>query len=779
MKRTTLFCFSLLFFSLQISYGQVTQLKIGILTDQMINNPVYVDMLTNEIDAIVGSQYQITYQEPLENNYSVSKAKSNYTTVAQDADIVLAFGTVNSLAIADYDNYPVPTIILGAINRDFIDTPEDKAKTGVNNLSYIINSFSYTEDLDAFYDLHAFEKVAILCPDHLIEQLPMSTLFDDYFKAKEATYKLLTYEQQSTFDQALADVDAVYFTDTYNIDTTELISIAQLVNKKKIPSFSASSIQDVERGVLATNRAEEQLNQLFRRIGLNIEDIIGGKNAAELPLYVDAEPQLTINVNTVSKINFPVRVRLLAEADFTGDFSTFTSDDALSLNEVLDRVLNDNYSLQANLQDVYLQGQEVQLAKSNFFPDLTLGATSSYLDPNIARISNGNNPELSGSANLTLQQLLYSREAHANIGIQQQQLAAQEKNYEADQLDAILNTAGAYLNVLIRKTNVAIQNQNFQITKKNLRLARQNFEGGVSSKADILRFRTEMTQNAQQLINAGNALQQAFNDLNQLMSFPIDSFIDVQDIALDQDFLDNYNYEHWTRILDNPELFHIITEFLVQEALQNAPELASLESNLMAINKLYELNDKGRYYPTLALQAQYNLNLFRAGEGTDPPQGFPTVPDNNYSVGVNLSFPIFQQNQRNIKRQSNRIQMDQLHTQQNNLELNIEKNINNALIDLTNEVVNIEISKIAELTARENLELTQNAYANGVIPVIQLIDAQNNYFATQQAKVTAFYQYLLASFKLERGMSYFFMMHTDESNEAFIQRVEQYLRERQ
>ena len=71
--------------------------------------------------------------------------------------------------------------------------------------------------------------------------------------------------------------------------------------------------------------------------------------------------------------------------------------------------------------------------------------------------------------------------------------------------------------------------------------------------------------------------------------------------------------------------------------------------------------------------------------------------------------------------------------------------------------------------AKESLDLIQNAYENGAVTITQLIDAQRTYFSAEQAKSNAYYGYLIYTLQLERAMGYFFLLHTDEENEQFIQ----------
>jgi outer membrane protein TolC len=313
-----------------------------------------------------------------------------------------------------------------------------------------------------------------------------------------------------------------------------------------------------------------------------------------------------------------------------------------------------------------------------------------------------------------------------------------------------------------------------QLTKRNLELATQNFEGGASGKSDVLRFKSQLAQNTQQLIDAGNQLKQAFFTINQLTNTTINKYIDIADAVLSEGVFKNYKYEDFYMILDNPKLQPALIDFLVEEAKKNAPELKSLDYNLNVTKRTYKLNDTGRFIPTVALQGQYNLAISRSGKGTIFPTGFPSAPDGTYNFGLNVSLPIFNQNQRNIKRQTAKIQEEQLGFEKQNIELSIEKNVNDIILDLISQIANIEISKVAEHTAKESLDLTQNAYKQGAVPVIQLIDAQNNYLQSQLGSATANYNYLLTSMKLERTIGYFFLAHTEVENQEFIQNVNTY-----
>ncbi|WP_282043613.1 TolC family protein [Winogradskyella flava] len=774
IKKCILF---LLLVGLVISIQAQNNVTIGILSDESTpQTKPLLEQLKDQITAVIGQNTTIAFKDVLVNNYDTALAKSNYQQLINgDADIILSFGVINNIVLYTESSYPKPTIVFGSVNNDFIDLPEDQTTSGINNVTYIIAPISYKDDLEIFSSIFDFKKVGIIVDDYLLETLPVKDLFDTYFSNIESSYKLIPISKDDNISNELGDIDAVYLAGGFYESDSELKSLIDAINSKKLPSFSAFENRTVQQGILATNQPETSISQFFRRVALNIESIINGTNASELPLLIDYKKKLSINYGTAKQIEFPLRYSLLAKADFVGDDTIVDSEISLSLIEIMNDVVDNNLSLQSERKTIELASQDVKASKSTFLPDVTASASGIYIDPRVAEIAGGASPEFSTSGAVVANQLIYSESAAANIDIQKNLQKAQVETYNSVELDALLNASVAYFNALILKTNTKIQNENLKVTKRNLELAEQNFEAGASGKSDVLRFRSQLAQNTQSLIEAGNQLSQSFFTINQLLNTKISNKINVLDAELSEGVFQNYRYQDFFELLDNPKLQSSLIEFLIIEAKKNAPELKNLDYNLKVIERNYDLNDYGRFIPTVSLQGQYSLAISQSGAGSTIPIGIPSAPDGTYNVGLNVALPIFQQNQRNINRQTATIQADQLQIQKANTDLNIEKNVNDIVLDLVNQIANIEISKIAEETAKESLELTQNAYKEGAVPVIQLIDAQTNYLQTQLARATANYNYLITSMQLERAIGYFFLMHTEAENQEFIQRAQQYI----
>jgi outer membrane protein len=752
------------------AFSQTKTYQVGFLLD---NNSAEIETLlyelSNEISTVVGEDAIIEFPvaNTLVNNFDSAGALSNYNTLLQnETDIIIAFGVINNAVISKIGTYEKPTILFGALSEELIT--DETIVSNIENYTSIITSQSYTEDLKFLKKLSNPKIVGVVLEKAFTDNLPIAETFSKIGLALDLEIRLITFESLDDITSNLDDIDAVYLAGGFYFSDDEIKELANVLIEKKLPSFSANPVKDVMNGILATNHDQSQLNQFFRRIALTVESVVNGNDLSSLSTKLESKSNLTVNYNTADRIGLPLKYSLIATTSFVGNPKEIVADKTYTLVSVMQEVITENLELQTRERDISLTQKEVQFAKSDYLPNVTAGATGTYLDPELAAVSNGQNPELVTSGNVTLEQTLFSEAVNANISIQKSLRDAQQENYNSETLNTVFNAATAYFTALILKANLSIQNQNLELTKYNLKIATENYEAGQSGKSDVLRFKSEKAQNTQQMVEAINQLEQGYYTLNQLLNNPIDTKIDVEEAELQKGVFSNYKYEQLGQFLDDPKLRQPFVKFLVQEALVNAPELKALDFNLKATERSERLFGAGRFLPTVALQAQYNYEFSRVGAGTD--FIFGDFPQGYYTVGLNVSLPIFNQNKQNINKQIASIQKEQLEVSKENIELSIEKKINDSVLDLINQISNIELSKVFEETAKEALDLTQTSYANGAVNIVQLLDAQNNYLQAQQASANATYNYLQVSMQLERSLGLFFLLQDESEREDFIQR---------
>ena len=312
-------------------FGQEKQLyKIGILTD--VYQPDLVPLLEelkNDVISVVGEDAQIEFPDEyfMSNDLNLEAARSNYMKLLEsDVDIIIAFGLVNNAVMISQDSFPKPTILFGAVNNDFLNIDKEAQSTGVENFTFLITSRSYISDLATFYELTSFKKLGIVIQEPFMDVYPYEDLFDEEFDKYEAEYELISYNDIDDILESLEGIDALYLAEGFYLTSEEIQVIADACVALKIPSFTSMRIDDVRNGILATNQAEENLNQFFRRIALTVESYIEGKSLADSPVYISFDTNLTINYNTAERIRLPLKYSLIAQTDFIGDFDEKLSD---------------------------------------------------------------------------------------------------------------------------------------------------------------------------------------------------------------------------------------------------------------------------------------------------------------------------------------------------------------------------------------------------------------------------------------------------------------------
>lgn len=764
-----------------LSYGQAKEdYAIGMLLDfRSAEMEPLLDALRQEIVAVVGEDATIRFPENsvLVNNFDGVLAETHYQTLlANETDLIIAFGPINNVVISRKPTHAKPTILFGSVNKDVVAIDTTQTTSGIDNFTYLISWQSYARDLQTFKTLYDFEQVGVIVegPSELAQSL--RTTLDQTFGDLDASYTLIPYTSPASLMAVVDQIDAVYLAEGFSIPVAERAQLAQILIDNRLPSFTATPREDVERGWMATNQSDESIDQFFRRIALSVEAVVNGQNLATLPIFIDFNERLTLNFNTAQLVDVPLKYSMIATTDLVADFNTIYAERTYSLVDVIQGVLDANLSLASSRKEVALAEQDVKTARSNYLPSLTASGTGTYIDPDLAEASNGQNPEYSTSGNVTLTQTLFSEGANANITIQNNLLQAQRANFEAAELDAILDGANAYFNVLILKANLQIRKQNLEVTRRNLHVAEQNFEAGQSGQADVLRFRSEMAQNMQALVEAINQLESGFHVLNLILNNPIEFRINVEGAAIAEGVFEDYNYEQLELWLDDSSQREVFINFLVDVALENAPELDVLDYNLEVIRRTIQLNGPRRFIPTVAAQAQYNRTFDQWGTGSLPSD---VILKDNYNVGLSLSIPIFDGNREHINRQTAQIQQEQLAINRENTTQALERNVRDAVLDLINQIANIQLSQVSEDAAAQGLALTETAYSNGAVTIVQLIDAQTNHLQAQLARATANYNYLLSAMLLERTIGYYFLLHTPAENDAFIQRFADYQQARQ
>ena len=230
--------------------------------------------------------------------------------------------------------------------------------------------------------------------------------------------------------------------------------------------------------------------------------------------------------------------------------------------------------------------------------------------------------------------------------------------------------------------------------------------------------------------------------------------------------------------LDNLWSFRIFLRFMAEEALLASPEVRALDAVAAAQHRSLQSAGCAFWVPTLALQAGLDDIWARNGAGSEPPIGFPTEPtDFSWSVGVNISYPLFTGAGRSAERNRATEQLAQIELERDALVERVEQRVRSHVHEMGGSLANIDLSNDAAEASANNFQLVQDSYSRGVASIIELLDAQNASLVAEELAASAVYDFLIDLMGVERAAGRFDFFTSEEEREAFFQRLEAYFEE--
>ena len=740
-----------------------------------------VQEMIKEIDKTAGASREVSLGAITFGIADIESAQRSYDQLDGQVDLVIALGSITAKGLSRVSNLSVPVVALGIIDPTLQEIPYINETSGKTNFTYIWPTRNLEKELEAFNKIHDFRQVVVLVDEQAaatVDAQKARNFVDSLSKKLNTELSVITIgaNMEQVVHQIPAATDAVYFTVLLGQTESQIQLLINQLNERKIPTFSGNS-RLMDYGVLGSMANENDLQQVIRKLAISIDRIASGSEPSSMPVTLDTKENLYINIATARKIQLPIPFEVLFTATITGDNEGAVK--TYSFEEIAEKSLAANLSIQISYQDLELSKVLVKSVRANLLPSLESGLTASQINEERANAA-FNTPEKSLTANITFSQLLYSEQAIAAVRISGYLQKAQEYNTEAEVLSVLFDTYTAYLNVLSAKTNVLIQRENLLNTRKNKELAAIRVGLGSSNNTDLYRWESELALASQSVIEAQTSLLAAKLQLNTLLANTLGSAFDIEDLSLEDDLFKAFSQGQIAEVVKTPQGLRVVSDFLVAESQRQNPNKKALAENINAANRQLSQRKRLLYVPTVALQAQTSQVLGRGGTGATLDAvarelGVTELQDNSWFAGISLSFPVFDGFGRKAAIQQSEIRLDQLDRSQTLLDQNLELGVRASVLDLLNASTNIRFSKSASESARENFELVQENYKQGQVTITQLIDAQQTALEARLAAAFSIYEYIQAHLQLEFSVGSFITLMPENQLPDFNNRLLQYL----
>ena len=290
----------------------------------------------------------------------------------------------------------------------------------------------------------------------------------------------------------------------------------------------------------------------------------------------------------------------------------------------------------------------------------------------------------------------------------------------------ILQLFTIYFEAARLSENITVLEETYANTNDRLERTTYSFEYGQINKLDVLNAQVDLVTDSINLMNERQLFENTTRDLN---------------IVLNKDLENRFAVDTMVTFIDHIRL----AEFLASGEENNVVMLQA-KSN-MSINDYTLKSAKSAFLPTLGLTGSYGWNLNQNAPGAF----FPGVNVNNtrnFILGATLTWNVFDGGSSITQVKNAKILLDSQEAQQNQIALEVKRDIANAKGDYENRLKVFELQEQNVITATDNYNRSNERYRLGQITSVELRQAQINLLNAKTNRNLAKYNAKLAELQL-------------------------------
>ena len=422
-------------------------------------------------------------------------------------------------------------------------------------------------------------------------------------------------------------------------------------------------------------------------------------------------------------------------------FNVNAQESVLSKSEAITLALDKNFGIKVAKNTVEIADNNQGVLNSGFLPSFGGTANASFAEDNTTiefpgQVDENGNPrpdlEINNAetkrygAGLNLNYTLFDGLGRTyNYKRLKEQYQLTELQAKQTIQSTILQLLSIYFEIARLSENEFAQKEALEVTKERIIRARYAFEYGQSTQLDVLNAEVDVTNDSIVLLNTQRLLQNTKRDLSVVLN---------EDLSLD------FEVDTLINFIPMLEL-----QAMVDDAFLNNLDILQTERNL-AINEYDIKVSKSGYLPVIGLTGSYGWNL-----NQNPASAFFPGTNNsnqNFSVGAGLTWNIFDGGNTIVQVRNAKIVNENQELLKKQVELEVARDIRNAMETYKNRLAIYEIQEKAVVTNLNNFERSREQYQLGRITSIVFRQAQINLLAAQTTKNLAKYDAKLAELQL-------------------------------
>lgn len=392
-------------------------------------------------------------------------------------------------------------------------------------------------------------------------------------------------------------------------------------------------------------------------------------------------------------------------------------------------------------QEKLSQGRALMLPTINATANTTYNHYQvKYLSPGFPFPGGQHNYNSHGYGATLVQPLLREQNwaMYTESELQSEQAGAQ---YKTAQNDLVLRVARAYFDVLLAQDNVELTVAQKAAISAQLDQAKRNFEVGTATITDTHEAQSRFDLMLAQEISAQSNLEIKRRMLEQLTNARADNLRRVGD-GLKMEMPAPADVEKW-----------------VLEAQQHSLQLENAQIAVQMAEKEVDRN-RGGNYPTLDLVATYNRTYANGGS-------FGVGSDTRVStVGVQLNVPLFQGGAGLSKWREAEANRDRARSELESANRAVSLQTRQAYMGVVNGIAQVKALQQALLSSESLQQSSKLGQQVGVRTNLDVLNAQQQVYATRRDLYQAEYNYLMSKLQLKAAAGMVTEADIEEVNRA-------------
>lgn len=753
-----------------LSVGPVSArtITVGVVQDGPVAGVDLVPGIEDELNNLVASDITVRFKAAPEfdGGWDGMGVRTALESALRDpeVDIVLGAGYVVTVMAARDDVELTKPFVSASIHRaDIPDLPLGEDGHWLKqNFSATVLAVRTERDMEGLERILVFDTLYIaIDPLHVNYVTGLKEAIDDYEREYGFATKLVPVsgDVQGVLAGLPDGVKILYLTDLPRLSEAERSELINGLTSRGIATFSMMGRADVELGALVATIPDVS-QQMVRRVALNLSRLIRGRAVSELPVFLTVDTRILINGETAAAVGYYPDFQMRAYAHFLHGEALGESEELLTLREALDAAEIGNVQLAIKDADVESAYRGKQRALSPMLPQILGVASYTKYEP---VLDTGLLPTDLTAAGLRVSQMVFDDKIISDYRSSNRLHESTELERETRRLDVLTDAGQSYLEFALARVLMRVQADNVELTENNLELSKIRYDVGYSGKDEVFRWDAELAQRRTQLLRTNTTVEASRIALNQVLGIQQNLRWMPEEFEVDANEL-SFMGARLSGALRSPDAVNALREFLVVLATENSPELLAYDRTVEAQEIQYGQRKRKFVLPSFFANFTYDYQFDRSPylEG---------ARDDTYRFELGAALPIFNGADRyqDMKLQASRL--EGLRQEREYVRQLVEQRARTAIRRLESSFPSLRLTRQAAESSNLNLEVVQDKYAQGIVNITDLLEAQNQNFTAEQNAAAAVYTFLGDLIVLQRAISWFEYDHTTEENQELARRM--------